>query len=231
MLAIVTSDRNYINNVIEKVSYSKQISPSVCEVYKCKYKEHEFLVVVTGYGKVNIGSSLRYVCEKYPVKVMLCIGTAGSITDNNEIFSAVIPSSTLQFDVDFTPNGFKPAFIPKVDNGIYKTNEDLIECLQRSCNMCGVNYSNDFVATSDMFVCNYSLSNSIKKQFNACAVDCESGSVGQFAYVNKIPFACIKVISNFANNNGIKQYNLYDDEASVILQRIVNKFLKEFYDS
>lgn len=231
MLAIITSDKSYVNNVLEGVEHTKEICPFPTEVYKCKYKGHNFIIAITGYGKINIGSSLRYICEKYPVKGMLSIGTAGSINNSNEIFSAVIPKSSLQFDVDFTPNGFKPSFIPKIDNGIYITNEDLVAGLQRTCNVCGVNYSNNLIATSDMFVNNYALASNIRKRFEAGAVDCESGSIGQFSYINKIPYACVKIISNYANNNGIKQYNLYDDEASIILQKIINKFLKEFYEA
>ena len=95
MLAIVTSDNNYINNILEEVKHNKEQSPPYSSVYKCNYKNHEFLLVVTGYGKVNISSTLRYICDKYPVKVVLAIGTAGSILDTNDIFSAVIPINTL----------------------------------------------------------------------------------------------------------------------------------------
>lgn len=231
MLAIVTSDRNYVSDILEKLKYSKETSPNKTEVYKCNYKEHEFIIMVMGYGKVNIGSSLRFICEKYPIKVILAIGTAGSVSDTNDIFSAVIPYSTLEFDVDFMPNGYGSAVIPKLEKGFYKTNEDLVECLQRASSMCGTNYSNDLIATSDMFVSNYNLSNSIRREYNAGAVDCECGSVGEFCYINDIPYACVKVISNFANNNGIKQYDLYDDESSRVSQRITYKFLKEFYEA
>ncbi len=231
MLAIVTSDRCYASDILEKLNYSKETSPNKTEVYKCIYKEHEFIIMVMGYGKVNIGSSLRFICEKYPIKVILAIGTAGSVSDTNDIFSAIIPYSTIEFDVDFMPNGYGSAVIPKLDKGFYKTNEDLVECLQRASNMCGTNYSNDLIASSDMFVTNYNLSNSIRREYNAGAVDCECGSVGEFCYVNDIPYACIKIVSNFANNNGIKQYDLYDDESSRILQRITYKFLKEFYEA
>lgn len=230
MLAIVTSDNNYINNILEEVKHNKEQSPPYSSVYKCNYKNHEFLLVVTGYGKVNIGSTLRYICDKYPVKVVLAIGTAGSILDTNDIFSAVIPINTLEFDVDFTPNGFAPGVIPKLKKGMYKTNDDLTECLVNACKLNKINYSNDIIATSDMFVCNYSLSNSIRREYNAGAVDCEAGCIGQFAYMNDIPYATLKVISNYANSNGIKQYNLYDDEASIIVQKITNKFLKLFFE-
>ncbi len=231
MLAIVTSDKCYVSYLLEKLNYSKETSPNMSEVYKCNYKGHEFLILTSGYGKVNIGSSLRFICDNYNVKAILVMGTAGSITDMNDIFSAVIPRSCLQFDVDFMPNGYGAGQIPKVDKALYKTDDDLVGCLQRSCNSVGVSYSNDLIATSDMFVTNYNLSNSIRREYNAGAVDCESGSVGEFCHINSISYACVKVISNFSNNNGIKQYNLYDEESSRILQRITYKFIKEFYEA
>lgn len=230
MLAIVASDRCYVNDLLEKLTYSKEESPNKSDVYKCNYKDHQFIILISGYGKINIGSNLRYICDKYPIKVILSIGTCGSITDSNGIFSAVIPNSCLEFDVDFMPIGYLPGQIPKMEKALYKTNEDLVECLTKASNISGVSYSNDLIASSDMFVSNYNLSSSIRREYNAGAVDCESGSVGQFCFVNEIPYASIKVVSNFANNNGIKQYNLYDDESSRIVQRITYKFLNEFYE-
>lgn len=231
MLAIVASDRCYVNNLLEKLDYKKETSPNKSELYKCIYKEHEFIVLISGYGKVNIGSSLRFICDNYPIKVLLCIGTSGSVTDTNTIFNAVIPNSCLEFDVDFMPNGYVAGQIPKVEKSSYKTNDDLVECLKRASNSAGVNYSNDLIASSDMFVSNYNLLNSVRREYNAGAIDCESGAIGEFCFVNGIPYCSLKVISNFANNNGIKQYNLYDEESSRICQRITYKFLKEFYEA
>lgn len=231
MLAIVSSDKSYINDLLEKLNYTKENSPNKTETYKCNYKDHTFIIMVTGYGKINQGSSLRYLCDNYPVKAILSVGTAGSIIDENDIFCAMIPYSTLQFDVDFVPNGYLSAQIPKLDKAVYKTNEDIVECLKRATSISGINYSNDLIASSDMFVTNYNLSNSIKREYNAGAVDCESGCVGEFCHINDIAYACIKVVSNYANNNASKQFNLYDEESSRIMQRITYKFLKEFYEA
>ena len=81
-----------------------------------------------------------------------------------------------------------------------------------------------------MFVCNNNLANSIRREYNAGAVDVESGVVGQFAYQNKIPYVGVKVISNFAYNNAIRQYNLYEEEAILTSQKIAGKFIKNYYD-
>lgn len=231
MLAIVSSDRCYISDLLDKLDYSKKQSPNKSEIYECTYKEHKFIILVTGYGKVNIASNLRYLCDTYKIKAIIVIGTAGSIQDGNDIFSAIIPISTLQFDVDFAPIGYLAGQIPKIEKALYKADEDLTECLKKSAMKTGVNYSLDVIASSDMYVSNYNLANSIRCEYNAGAVDCESGIVGQFCFVNGLSYASIKIISNFANNNSIKQYNLYDYESSLICQRILNKFLKEFYEA
>ena len=186
--------------------------------------------MTTGYGKVNIGSSLMYLKEKYKIKAVVLIGTAGSIIDSNQILSVVVPSNTVQFDVDFMPNGYMEGQIPGIDKSIYASDTDLNECVIEACNNCYVNYSNDIMASSDMFVSNYSLSNSIRREYDAGAVDAESGNIGQFCYVNDISFSCIKVISNYANNNAIKQYNMYEDEAALISQKVAYKFIKQFYE-
>lgn len=231
MLAITTPDSCYVEDLLKKLNYEKEKSPNKTEIYKCNYKEHIFIIMVTGYGKINQGSALRYLCDNYPIKVILSIGTAGSITNENEIFCAMIPNYTLQFDVDFIPNGYKEAQIPGIDINMYKTNDDIVECLKRIVSLNGVKYSLNHIASSDMFVNNYNLSNSIKRQYNAGAVDCESGSIGEFCYINDIHYACLKIISNYANNNGIKQFNMNDEESSRILQRLTYKFLKEFYEA
>ena len=229
MLALVTSDKCYVNNLLEKLIYTKEKSPKMTNLYKCMYNNHEFIILVTGYGKVNIGSSLRCLSDKYNIKAVISIGTGGSTTDTNDIFRAVIPTSTLEFDVDFMPNGYKPAQVPLIDKAIYKTNDDLNNCLKNACIKRNINYSYDVIATSDMFVSNYNLSNSIRREYNAGLVDTEAGSIGEYCYINDIPYSCLKVVSNFASNNAIKQYNLYDDNASNIMQNIMYKFLKLFY--
>ena len=59
MLALIIPERTYANELLENFEYSKENGPNGTEVYLCNYKNHRFLLVVTGYGKVNIGSSLR----------------------------------------------------------------------------------------------------------------------------------------------------------------------------
>lgn len=230
MLALLVPESSYLNYILDNVENCKVDSISHTIIYKANMMNHDFIIMVTGYGKVNIARSLQYLIDNYQVKVLLTLGTAGSINDSNSILNAVIVNNTLQYDVDFTPLGYAPSVIPDMKKGIYSSNEDLVTCMQEACYNANVCYINDLVASGDMFVCNNGLSNSIRREYSAGAVDCECGSIGEFAYVNKIPFIGLKVISNYANNNAVRQYNLYNEEASLISQKIVYQFLKGYYN-
>lgn len=230
MLLIISPEERYIKNLILKYEYIKKNDGVLNDIYYVKYKEHDFIIALTGYGKVNIINALRRLCDTNNISVVILIGTAGSISDKNEIFSAISVNKTLQYDIDFSFNGYEPSILPNEKKGVFSVNEDLKECINRACLTAGVNYNNDLIASADMFVCNNSLSNSIRREYNAGAVDVESGVVGQFCDKYNIPFAAIKVISNFACSNAIKQYNLYEQEACEIVQRITSKFIKEYYE-
>lgn len=230
MLLIIAPEKKYINNLVEKFDYTKKGIINKVGIYNCTYNNHQFLIATTGYGKVNITNALRYLCDNYDIKVIVQIGTAGSISDANDIFNAVVFCNSLQYDVDFSPLGYSPSIFPNELCGIYPTNNDLRECMQRSCITCGVNYTNDLIASGDMFVCNNNLANSIRREYNAGAVDVESAVLGQFAYQNNIAYVGVKVISNFAYNNSVKQYKLYEEEAISISEKIASKFIKNYYD-
>lgn len=230
MLAIVAPENKYISELLEKFSYEKVEQKNNLNVYNVNYENHKFLILTTGYGKVCVSSNLMYAINNYKINAILLIGTTGSINENCNIFDVVVPKLSLQFDVDFCPNGYDPGQIPLVDSALYYTNDDLNNCIKEVCDNTKYNYFDDIIASSDMFVCNYRLSRSIKTEYDASFVDVESGVVGQFCHLNNIPYSSIKVTSNYANNNGLRQYNSYDDRASVIAQNIAYEFVSKFFE-
>src|SRR5574344_1629168 len=229
MLAILAPEEKSVKDLLKKVSTVIEDAPIGTNIYKASYENHDFIIMTTGYGKVNIGRSLEYLKYFYHIKAVMQIGTAGSIYDSCNILSAVITTSTLQFDVHFMPLGYGPGILPGVKTGVFSADEDLICCMKKACNMTNVNYFSELMATSDMFVCNNALANSIRREYNAGAVDCECGGVGEYCYLNGIAFVGVKIISNFAYNNALKQYQLYDDTACLISQKIAYNFIKNYY--
>lgn len=229
MLVVVASNKKYINNLLEKFEHKKMKSPKKTSLYKCIYEKHEFLIMKTGLGKVNISSSLRYICDFYKISLVLVVGTAGCICNNSSILDAVIAKSSLQFDVDFSPLGYKLSHVPKIDSCHFKTNDDVNNCLKNICLKRHIKYNYAIISSSDMFVSNYRLARSILNNFNSCTIDCETAVVGEFCYINKIQYSSLKIVSNYANNNASLDYKLYNNDAINICTDIIYEFIKKFY--
>lgn len=229
MLAIVSPEECYASYLLDSLSYKKKKVDNNFSIYECEYDNHVFVLLISGYGKVGMTNALRYLIDNYNIKIILSIGTGGAISGYNDIFDVVIPRSTLQFDVDYSPLGYNPGQFPNVNEFVYKTNEEVNELIKKCCINKNVNYVEGSCASADMFVNNHNLSNSIKREYNAFLVDCESGVIGEFCHLNNIEYSCIKVVSNFANESAVKHYKMYDEEAGVLCQKITNNFLKLFY--
>ncbi len=224
MITILVPEISYVEYILSKCNYEK-CEIGKCEAYECLFKNQKFLILVTGYGKVNIASAIIHLVHKHECVKLVQIGTAGSINGCLHILDASISKSALQFDVDFTTLGYPSFTLPKEGKSLFNADKELIYKLKKACEIENVNYGVGVVGTSDSFVANTCTANNLNSKYGIETIDCECGSVGQIAYNLCIPFAGIKVISNFANNNAANQYRLYDEEAILICQKIILTFL------
>lgn len=226
MLVIVASSLCDAEYILSKVCYKKWENTNY-EIYDCEFCNNEFILVITGYGKVNIGSALEFVSNNINTNSMLQIGTAGAI-NKCDILDAFVVDKSLEWDIDFTKLGYNTATLPDKNTGVYNTNFYLKRCIIKSICDFDKKYKCGVIASADTFVASQKLCSYIKNNFCADAVDTEAGSVAEFCYNKKIPFGSIKVISNFANENAPKQFYLYNDEASLLCQKITLNFIENF---
>lgn len=224
MLVVVASDLCDAEYILSKVCYKKWDD---YEIYSCEFCGNEFILVITGYGKVNIGMMLEYVSNNIDISSILQIGTAGSLNKCN-ILDAFVVDKSLDWDIDFTKLGYNIGTLPNSNKSIYNSNLFLKRCAIKSICDFDKKYKCGIIASADTFVASQNLFCYIKKNFCADAVDTETGSTAQFCYNKKIPFVGIKVISNFANENAPKQFYLYNEEASSLCQKIALNFIENF---
>lgn len=224
MLVVVVQRLCDAEYILSKVCYKKWDD---YEIYSCEFCDKEFILVITGYGKVNIGSTLEYVFNNASVSSVLQIGTAGSL-NKCDILDAFVVDKSLEWDIDFTKLGYNIGTLPNENKGIYNSNFFLKRCAIKSICDFDKKYKCGVMASADTFVASQNLSCYIKKNFCADAVDTDTGSAAQLCYNKKTPFIGIKVISNYANENASKQFRLYNDEASSLCQKIALNFIENF---
>lgn len=213
--------------ILSKVNYEKW-NDTDFDIFNCTWYEKDFILLITGYGKVNIASSLQYLNCYTDIDAVLQIGTAGSLKENINVFDIFLVDKSIEANVDFTCLGYSPGVIPGSAAGTYNSNIYLKRCMIKAICDSDKSYNEGVIASCESFIANSNTRNCLRKVFCTDAVDCECGPVAHFCQNNNIPFIAIKIISNKANENAVKQYNLYNEEANKNSEKIALNFINRF---
>ena len=82
-----------------------------------KIGDTDVVIVKSGVGKVNAALCAQILVDCFQVTHLLNTGIAGSLDHNINIGDIVICTDAMQHDMDLTPLGFAPGFIPALGAG------------------------------------------------------------------------------------------------------------------
>lgn len=161
------------------------------------------VVVQCGAGKVNAAMCAQALLMLYHPTCVINIGVAGGIGPGVHIGDLVVADRVVQYDYDTTAIGEPLGFLSRVEKVEIPCDEKLAETLRRAA--LGV-YDGAVhagpVATGDTFVADPARVLEIGRQFGAMACEMEGGSIGQVCWLNGVPFAVLRAISDNANESG-----------------------------
>lgn len=191
-------------------------------------KTIDIFISISGIGKTNAAIAATQMIEKYKIKFLINIGTAGTINKNHKINDLFLIEKFIYFDVDTTKFNYSYGQIPKMPQW-YAIDKNLNENLKSFLNQKKFKVSNCNLASGDKFL------DSSKKQIlqkiknlNCDVVDMEATSYAHVAYVFKCRFISFKVISDhiFLKNNDLehsKNMKLCDKKISELASIIFMK--------
>ena len=195
---------------------------------KGKINGTECVVARCNPGKVNAAACAQIMIMKYEPKMLVNTGVAGGIGKNVHIGDVVIGTSCVQHDVDTSPLGDPVALIPGINIINVPCDEVISELIKEEAKkvyegqvMSGV------IATGDQFIADGKKCLELNASFEAMACEMESGSIAHVCYINKVPCAIIRSISDNANDEGSVDYLTFVDysskKASELLINVINK--------
>lgn len=163
-------------------------------------------VLYTGIGKVNAAYQLtKQISEKRP-KLVLNFGTAGSkLFMRGEVVAA---HRFLQRDMDASGLGFKKFATPFENTPIFLEFPKVFQDLPHAT-----------VGTADSFETDH-------KEERGEVVDMEAYALAKVCYVEKIDFACVKLISDGADDDAQKHWQETLLEAPKAFLELYRKLLK-----
>lgn len=181
------------------------------------------ILVKCGVGKVNAARTTQILTDKFNVKSIINVGSAGGLNNNLEIGDIVIAKELVQHDFDITPFGHEKGYI--TDTGkFFKCDEKLINIF-KNVKIEGIKITTGIIASGDIFCADVYMKEKIRDKFNADCCEMEGAAIAQVCYLNKIPFLVIRAISDIPNGKNHIDFDKFIKLASKNCAKIIKNVL------
>lgn len=182
----------------------------------------ECVVVRSGIGKVAMAATAQALIDRFSPDLLINTGVGGGLGEKLEVGDVVIATDLVQHDVDVTALGEIPGKLPgfpphfEVDHSI---NAILESELAKEAKDISV-YAGR-IASGDQFINTPEQRALIKKRFDALVAEMEGASLGEVAYLNKIPCCVLRAISDTGKEGGAVEYEKFEKEAAARMAHLL----------
>jgi adenosylhomocysteine/aminodeoxyfutalosine nucleosidase len=177
-------------------------------------------------GKVFSAITATTMVLKYQIGALIFSGVAGGIDPRLKIGDLVIATSLCQHDVDLTPFGHPPGYIPGGEV-CYPTDLTLRRIGVEAARELGVPFLEGVIASGDQFIQDPARKREIWEQFQAVAIEMEGAAVGKVCWSFEIPFLVIRAISDSAGEGAAADFDKFLEESSWKSAQLVEKILQK----
>lgn len=200
MIGIIGAMSEEVESLKKSMTIESKKTMAAMEFFKGELFGKSAVVVVSGIGKVNAAVCTQILCDIYSVDTIINVGVAGGVDTLVNPGDVVIATSLVQHDMDCSVFGDKLGQVPRMDVYDFKCDEKLVEIASNiKLQNPNAKLIKGIIATGDQFIADTEKVRWISSTFNAAAVEMESASIAQVAYLNKKPFVIVRSISDNAN--------------------------------
>ena len=188
----------------------------------------EVVVVQCGIGKVNAGLCVQILCDLYDVTHLINTGVAGSLDEEINVGDVVVSIDAMYHDMDVTGLGYVPGQVPQMDVLSFAADPMLREAAVKACREAApeIGVFEGRVVSGDQFICDRAKKNEIKKIFGGLCTEMEGAAIAQAAYVNGVPFAIVRAISDKADESVSVAYDVFEAQAARHCTSIIEHMVK-----
>lgn len=189
-----------------------------------KLEGKNVVCAVSGVGKVFAAIAAEAMILRFGVGALLNTGVAGGLLPELEVGDVALADKVVQHDMNTTALGDARGLLSGINVVEIETDKTLLKALCEATADLGFDGAVGTIASGDLFVEKQSTKESIVREFDAIACEMEGAAIGHVAYVNGIPFAVLRVISDGGDGMEFSKFVTLAAERSVALTRA---FLKQ----
>ncbi len=226
MIGIIGAMDIEVESIKSFLTGKKETNISGIDFVSGKYDSKEVVVAKCGPGKVFAGLCAEAMILKYAPELIINIGVAGALDKSLKMGEIVIADAVCQYDVDTSAVGDPVGMISDIDTIKFPADTQAIFELQESVKSCKINYCIGTIASGDQFVADDEKKQFISRTFGAKSCEMEGGAVGHVCYVNNVPFAVLRAMSDQADGKAAMSYSEFKKSAAKNSTKVIKKFLE-----
>ena len=225
IIAAMKEEMQEIKNLMTDIEIVQEYE---LKLYKGKINNRKVVLVEAGVGKVNAARVTQIIIDKFKIKHIINVGSAGTVNDELEIGDIVIGKKLIQHDFDITAFGHPKGYISnigryvEIDKKLYTTIQSKISKIAKDKFKVKIGT----IVSGDIFCTDIKMKNKIREKFDADAVEMEGAAIAQVCKLDNVPCLVIRSISD--NPNGKNQIT-FDEYLKMASQRcaiIINEIIK-----
>ena len=228
MIGIIGAMQMEVDNLKESMTEITTETYSGVNFICGKIDETEVVAAVCGVGKVFAAICAEAMILKYNVDMVINIGVAGALTKDLGLLDVAVATQVVQHDMHTSPLGDPVGLLSGINEIFLPGNPKMIDLLCECLEEEQIAYRKGTIATGDQFIADPDKKKLLRERFEAIAAEMEGGSIGHVCYMNKVPFAILRSISD--SEGGAVDYQTFAEKAALQSIAVVVKFIKRAGD-
>ena len=228
MIGIIAAMKAEIESVKQEMTDKTVEIFSGIEFVSGKFRGKEAVVAQCGIGKVFAAICTQTMILKYNPDLIINTGVGGTLTKELSVGDIAVSTDVVQHDMDTSPLGDPVGLVSGINIVHFPADEKIVNCLSECASCLGINNRQGTIASGDQFIASSSKKDYIKENFNAIACEMEGAAIGHVCYVNKVPFAVVRAISDSADDSSGMDYGEFLVLAAERSFGVIGKFVENF---
>lgn len=192
-----------------------------------KYEDKDVVVAKCGVGKVFAALCAEAMILKYSPSLIINVGVAGCLDETLKIGDIVIADSVCQHDMDTSPLGDPIGLLSDINIIKIPADKKAYELFGECAKELKLPYSLGTIASGDQFVSSGEKKKYIIDNFNAKSCEMEGGAIGHVCYVNNVPFAVLRAMSDGADDGARMDFPTFAKKAAENSTNVIKAFLSK----
>ena len=166
----------------------------------------DVVIARAGVGKVTAAVCAQTMALIYEPELIINSGVSGALSPELRVGDVVIGTDVVQHDVDTTALGDEPGFVSTVDRLSFPLDNFASTAIAAAAEELGIRAVRGRIASGDQFVASTERKEEIVRLFSAVTCEMEAGAIAHVCFLNRIPCAVIRSISDGGNEEAPMSY-------------------------